>query len=104
MEYLSMKDQHTIEILIQLLYGSIAVAGGVARYLRGYVDGIPFSFGVFMASAFISGFGGWIFALLGQSMSMPQTIIFAMAGVGGFFSDQALKLVFEYMAGKLPIK
>lgn len=99
-----MKDLPSLEILIQIVYGAIAVAGGVARYLRGYVDGIPFSFGVFAASAFISGFGGWIFALIGQSMQMPQTIIFAMAGVGGFFSDQALKLVFEYMAGKLPAK
>lgn len=97
-----MKDQHTIEIIIQLLYGSIAVAGGIARYLRGYVDGIPFSFGVFAASAFVSGFGGWIFALIGQSMLLPQTIIFTMAGVGGFFSDQALKLAFEYMSARFP--
>jgi len=99
-----MKDHITLELLFQLLYGTIAVAGGVARYLRGYVDGIPFSLGVFAASAFVSGFGGWLFALIGQSMDLPQTIVFAMAGIGGFFSDQTLKLVFEYTAGKLPTK
>lgn len=99
-----MKDYHSIEILAQLLYVAIAVCGGIARYLRGYVDGIPFSFGIFCASAFVSGFGGWIFALIGLSLNLPQFIVFAMAGTGGFFSDQALKLAFEYTAGRLPTK
>lgn len=99
-----MKDHFSLEIFIQFVYGMIAIMGGVARYLRGYVDGIPFSFGVFMASAFVSGFGGWLFALLGLSLALPQPLTFAMAGIGGFFSDQTLKLVFEYMAGKLPTK
>lgn len=91
-----------VEVFLQLLYGAIAVCGGIARYLRGYVDGIPFSLGVFMASAFVSGFGGWIFALLGHSLDLPTPILYIMAGTGGFFSDQALKLAFEYTAGKLP--
>jgi hypothetical protein len=99
-----MKDHLSIELIVQLLYGAVAVCGGIARYLRGYVDGMPFSFGVFIASAFISGFGGWLFALIGQSMNLPQSIIFAMAGIGGFFSDQTLKLTFEYVSGKLPTK
>lgn len=83
------------------LYGIIAVFGGIARYLRGYVDGIPFSAGIFFASSFISGFGGWMFATMGESLSMPTPILFVMAGIGGFFSDQTLKLIFEYVQGKV---
>lgn len=86
---------------ITFIYGAIAVFGGIARYLRGYVDGIPFSLGVFLASAFISGFGGWMFATLGTSMHLPIPILFVMAGVGGFFSDQTLKLIFEYIQGRV---
>lgn len=93
-----------VEVFFQLVYGLIAICGGVARYLRGFVDGVPFSFGIFCASAFVSGFGGWIFALIGLSLNLPQFIVFAMAGTGGFFSDQALKLAFEYTSGKFPTK
>ena len=82
------------------IYGAIAVCGGVARYLRSYIDGTPFSFGIFTASAFVSGFGGWMFATMGVSMDLPTSVLFVMAGTGGFFSDQTLKLIFEWVRGR----
>jgi len=86
---------------ITFVYGFIAMFGGVARYLRGYVDGAPFSFSIFAASSFISGFGGWMFATLGESLVLPNALLFVMAGIGGFFSDQTLKFIFEYTQRKL---
>jgi hypothetical protein len=87
----------------QVFYGLIAICGGIARYLKSYVDGAPFSLGIFAASAFISGFGGWVFAQIGISMNLPQPILYAMAGAGGYFSDQTLKLVLEYVQGKAKV-
>lgn len=84
----------------QYLYGIVAICGGVARYLSGYADGKPFSLGTFVASAFVSGFSGWMFAVMGMSMSLPQSIVFIMAGTGGFFGDQTMKLVLEYVKSR----
>lgn len=85
---------------IELVYGIIAVLGGAARYLNSYAQGKPFKFGIFVASAFVAGFSGWMFALLGISVAMPQPMIFMMAGVGGFFGDQTLNLIMEVVKKK----
>lgn len=84
----------------QLIYGGLAVIGGVARYLNNYAEGNQFSFGILCASAFTSGFSGYMFALLGVTMGLPSPMLFMMAGVGGFFGDQTMKLVFEYLSKK----
>lgn len=94
--------QVPVEVFFQLVYGFIAVCGGAARYLRGYADGVPFRFSIFVASMFFAGFSGWIFSLIGQSMMLPDPITFGMAGIGGFFGDQTLKLALEYFAAKVP--
>lgn len=91
-----MKDHFTLELITQLIYGSIAVCGGIARYLNSYANGQPFRLSILLASAFVAGFGGWMFAILGASMDMPQNLLWAMAGVGGFFSEQSLKFAFEW--------
>lgn len=101
MEWLSKLFNHVEPI--QFIYGAIAICGGVARYLNGYSDGAPFSVGVFLASAFVAGFSGWMFALIGQSMSMPDSIVFIMAGSGGFFGEQTMKLVLEWVRGRAKI-
>lgn len=85
---------------IEIFYVLMAVIGGVARYLNSYVQGERFNFAIFLASAFVSGFGGLMFAFLGQSMNMPQPMIYVMAGIGGFFSEQTLKLIFERVTNK----
>lgn len=86
---------------IELVYGVVAVVGGVARYLNGYVNGEGFKLSVFLASAFVSGFGGFMFALLGQSLQMPEGMLWVMAGIGGFFSDQTLKYILEFLTKKV---
>ena len=86
---------------VQFIYGVVAICGGVARYLRGFADGTPFSLSIFMASAFISGFSGYMFALLGVSMNLPEPMLFIMAGTGGFFGDQTMKLIYEWTKNKI---
>lgn len=86
---------------LQFVLGAIALCGGVARYLNGFINGTPFSFRVFLASAFVAGFTGWIFATVGTSMAMPQGVVFAMAGTGGFFGEQTMKLTMEWMQARV---
>ena len=86
---------------VQFVYGAIAVCGGLARYLNGVaIDGTKFNGGILLASAFVSGFSGWMFATMGVSLNMPQEIIFMMAGTGGFFGDQTMKFIMEYLQKK----
>lgn len=86
--------------ITSLVYGLIAIVGGVARYLKGFTDGKPFVFTIFLASAFTSGFSGYMFALMGESMDLPNPILFIMAGTGGFFGEQTLKFVYEWSKNK----
>lgn len=89
------------KIPVQALYVVIAGMGGVARYLNSYKDGqVHFSLPVFIASALVAGFSGLMFALLGDSMSLPNPLPHIMAGVGGFFGDQTMKFLMEYLAKK----
>ena len=83
---------------IELIYGILAIMGGVARYLTGFVGGERFKLSIFVASAIVSGFSGYMFALLGVSMLMPQEFIFMMAGTGGFFGEQTMKFLLEYLS------
>ena len=85
---------------VEVLYGFVAIAGGVARYLNGYVTGQKFKLSIFLASAFVAGFSGYMFALLGESMQMPQGWLFMMAGVGGFFGEQTMKFIMEIVTKK----
>lgn len=87
----------------QFVYGTIAVIGGIARYLNSYTNGAKFSLRIFLASAFVAGFSGWIFAQIGSSMGMPYAIVSVMAGTGGFFGEQTMKLVLEWVQEKTPL-
>ena len=86
---------------IQFIYGAVAIMGGIARYLKGFADGAPFSLPIFLASAFVSGFSGYMFAILGISLNLPEPMLFIMAGIGGFFGDQTMKLIYEWTKGKI---
>lgn len=89
------------KIPVQALYTITAATGGVARYLNSFKDGkIRFSLSIFVASAVVAGFSGLMFALLGESLSLPSPIPYIMAGVGGFFGDQTMKFLFEYFTEK----
>lgn len=89
------------DIPIELIYGILAIAGGIARYLNSYVTGTPFKFSVLLASAFVAGFSGYMFALVGESMNLPVPMSHILAGVGGFFGEQTLKLVMEYVQKRI---
>lgn len=86
---------------VEIIYGAVAIAGGCARYLNSYTKGSNFSLKIFIASAFVSGFSGYMFALLGDSLHLPYPMSHIMAGVGGFFGDQTMKLVMESINSKL---
>ncbi len=89
------------DLPIEIIYGTIAVMGGVARYLDGYINGGKFRFSVFLASAVVAGFSGFMFALLGESLNLPNAMKSVMAGVGGFFGEQTLKFIMEIIQRKV---
>ena len=97
----SMESHNMFEYLkhfpIEFVYGGIAVCGGIARYLNHIITGERFSFGILLASAFVAGFSGYMFATLGQSMNFSQPLLFVSAGVGGFFGEQTMKYILEVM-------
>lgn len=86
---------------LEIVYGILATAGGIARYLNDYNQTGKFTIRHFIASAIVSGFSGYMFALLGISINLPQPLIFAMAGTGGFMGEQALKFAAEYITNKI---
>lgn len=83
---------------LELMYPIIAVMGGLARYLNSYINGTPFRISLFVASGFVAGFSGYMFALLGDSLQFPFTVTYVMAGVGGFFGDQTMKFIMEILS------
>jgi hypothetical protein len=85
---------------VEFIFVTLAVFGGCARYLNGFTNGVPFRFSIFIASGLVAGFSGYMFALLGTSLDFPQTMLFMMAGTGGFFGEQTLKFVMEYITHK----
>lgn len=95
--------RHILHLPVEFVWGCVAVCGGVARYLVSFRDGqVNFSFALLLASAFIAGFSGYMFALLGRSWGMPGDVDYIFAGVGGFFGEQTLKLIYEYAWRKNP--
>ena len=86
--------------LTQIIYGFVAMCGGGARYLNSYANGNQFKLSILLASTFVSGFSGYMFASLGASLALPQPLIFMMAGAGGFFGEQTMKFVMEYVQQK----
>lgn len=93
---------HFQDIPAVVLYTFIATSGGIARFLTQYIDGTrTFSVGMLIASSFVSGFSGYMFALLGETMHLQRDLIFMMSGVGGYFGDQSLKLLLDILIRKL---
>jgi hypothetical protein len=84
----------------ELFYVFLAVMGGVARYLYGFINGQQFDIRIFGASAIVAGFSGYIFLLLGIHMEVSIPMQGIMSGLGGFFGDQTMKLVLEMWKNK----
>lgn len=93
-----MEDWHFSNIAhlpVEVVYTAFAVMGGIARYANSYANGVPFRLSILVASAVVAGFSGLMFALFGQTMSMPNQVQFIMAGTGGFFGEQTMKWIME---------
>jgi hypothetical protein len=80
---------------IELIWATVAVMGGVARYLNSYVNGHHFRLSILVASAVVAGFSGMMFALFAESMKLPSPMPHIFAGMGGFFGEQTLKFIME---------
>lgn len=98
---MTMNFEHLKDIPVQVVYIVVASVGGLARYLNSYVGDKKFSLAVFVASGFVAGFSGLMFALVGDSLHLPNPMPYIMAGVGGFFGDQTMKLVLEFASKNL---
>lgn len=85
---------------VDFIFVIVATCGGYARYLNGYTNGVPFRFSIFMASGLAAGFSGYMFATLGQTMALPESMLFVMAGTGGFFGEQTMKYILERVTKK----
>lgn len=85
---------------LDLLFVMVATCGGLARYLNGYTNGVPFRFSIFVASGLAAGFSGYMFATLGKTMMLPEAMLFVMAGTGGFFGEQTMKYIMERVTKK----
>jgi hypothetical protein len=95
-----MEPQDFKNLPIEIVIAGIAVFGGIARYLNGYINGQGFRLSIFLSSIVVSGFGGLMFGLLGYSMDLPIVMVSMMSGMGGYFSEQTLKLVYEMVKSK----
>lgn len=94
---------HKLSESAQVIYAMVAVTGGIARYLNSFTKGEGFRLSIFLASGFVAGFSGWMFAQIGISMNLQPAIIYTMAGTGGFFGEQTMKYVLEWSRGKAKI-
>lgn len=76
---------------VQWIWGFFAAFGGGARYLNMYLNTGKFLWTNFIANILISGFSGFMFALIGKSLGVSQELLFVSAGVGGFMGHNALE-------------
>jgi len=86
---------------LELIYIAIATVGGVARYLNSYQQTGKFVLGMFLASCFVSGFSGYMGALVMSSLDMPLQVVYIAAGIGGFMGEQALKFITDWLVKKI---
>lgn len=75
------------------VYALLAMVGGAARYLNMYLVTGKFQWGNLVANIIISGFSGFIFGLVANTMALPQTMSLVFAGVGGFMGSNALEFL-----------
>ena len=80
---------------------AVAVFGGIARNLNGYVNGDGFKLSIFFSSIIVSAFGGLMFGWMGITLNVSTPMLFMMAGMGGFFSEQTLKFMYEIIKKKI---
>ncbi len=86
--------------LVQLTWVGIAAAGGVVRYLDVYLrSGNAPSFGPALGHAAVSGFSGYMTALVVIKIYPDWTMV--AAGSGGYLGTQALDWVTTVIKSKV---
>lgn len=89
------------KIPTEIIYIALATAGGIARYLSSYREKHhKFTWGALFVASFVSGFSGYMFALFAKSIALPQTLVYMLAGMGGFLGENALRFLGEYIIDK----
>lgn len=86
-----------------LIFTLVAVIGGVAKHLHGFLAGEKqFSLPRLLARAIVSGFSGYMFAKT-MIILQPDWAMVA-AGVGGYMGTEALDYILIVIKNKVSVK
>lgn len=86
----------------EILYVTIAAAGGTARYLNIYLKEGDFTLRHFVAHVFISAFSGYMFYQAALNLfGMPEGSIAIVSGLGGWMGVEALKWLEMVLKNKM---
>lgn len=86
--------------LLEFLWVGFAMVGGIAHHLDAYLRGGDFpSFRMFIANAVVSGFSGYMMALVALRVAPDWAYI--SAGIGGYLGTQGIDFVASVMRGRI---
>lgn len=89
------------------IWATIAGMGGAARFLtqRLAADALPITFGkgvfLFSANCFISGFSGFMGALLMSAVTVEPQWVWAAAGVFGYLGPAGMDILANKISNKI---
>jgi hypothetical protein len=82
------------KIPTEIVYVAVAAIGGTARYLQNYLNEGNFAWRHFAAHIFVSAFSGYMFYQFAHNiLSLPDSTIPVVAGIGGWMGVEALKFL-----------
>lgn len=90
------------KVPVEVVYVSVAAAGGLARYLQVYLSSGEFSWRKLVAHLSVSAFSGYMFFKFGLDIvGMPESVAAVVAGMGGWMGADAMKLLETWMQERL---
>jgi len=85
----------------EVLYVIIAAAGGISKYLNEYLGGgTAFRFSMMISHIIVSGFSGFIFALVAEHMNFSPRLVYVCAGVGGFMGAATIDYIRYFLSSR----